>query len=220
ALPISVEQWLRFNRRGQLIQRLRNGAGPSWEYDADGNRTAMVDPQGTRTEFGHDAAGRVVVVEHPVFGRISYERDAAGRMVGAVASDAVQGWHFDQGALVSHTTTTVDGVTETLIRRDGDGRIAAILADGIETRFFYDAAFQLERSMRGDGVVSQWRYDLAGRLVAESVDGLGAALAYDAAGQLRSRTGERGTTTYADGGSGRRTEAVQPDGSAGSVGWS
>ncbi|MFL4479905.1 DUF6531 domain-containing protein [Paeniglutamicibacter sp. ORCA_105] len=217
---VGVEQLVRFNRRGQLIERLRNGIGPSWEYDADGNRTAMVDPQGTRTEFGHDAAGRVVVVEHPVFGRISYERDAAGRMVGAVASGAVQGWHFDQGALVSHTTTTVDGVTETLIRRDGDGRIAAILADGIETRFFYDAAFQLERSMRGDGVVSQWRYDLAGRLVAESVDGLGAALAYDAAGQLRSRTDEAGTRTYAYDGLGRRTEAVEPDGSVRSFEWS
>ncbi|RAX49118.1 type IV secretion protein Rhs [Arthrobacter sp. AQ5-05] len=216
----AVEQLLRFNRRGQLIQRLRNGDGPSWEYDADGNRTAMVDPQGTRTEFGHDAAGRVVVVEHPVFGRIAYERDAAGRMVGAVASDAVQNWDYAEGAVVRHTTTTVDGVTETFIRRDADGRIAAILADGTETRFFYDAACQLERSVRGDGVVSEWRYDLSGRLVVESVEGLGAELAYDAAGQLRSRTDNAGATTYAYDGLGRRTEAVGPDGSVRSFEWS
>ena len=217
---VQVEQLLRFNRRGQLIQRLRDGRGPSWEYDADGNRTAMVDPHGTRTEFGHDAAGRVVVVKHPVFGRISYERDAAGRMVGAVASNAVQNWDYAEGVVVRHTTTTVEGVTETVIRRDGDGRIAAILADGIETRFSYDAACQLERSVRGDGLVSQWRYDLSGRLVNESIDGFTAELAYDAAGQLRSRTDGAGTSTYAYDGLGRRIESVEPDGSVRSFEWS
>ena len=217
---VEVEQLLRFNRRGQLIQRLRDGRGPSWDYDADGNRTATIDPRGVRTEFGHDAAGRVTVVEHPVFGRIAYERDPAGRLVGAVASDAVQRWDYAEGALVRHTTTTVEGVSETVIRRDGDGRIAAILADGIETRFSYDAACQMERSVRGDGVVSQWRYDLSGRLVSESVDGLAAELAYDAAGQLRSRTDGAGTNTYAYDGLGRRTEVVEPDGSVRSYEWS
>lgn len=217
---VEVEQLLRFNRRGQLIERLRDGAGPSWEYDEDGNRTSMVDPQGTRTEFGHDAAGRVVVVQHPVFGRIAYERDAVGRLVGAVASDAVQSWDYAEGALVRHTGTTVDGVNETVIRRDGDGRIVAILSDGIETRFSYDAACQMELSEREDGVVSRWRYDLSGRLVAESLDGLTAELAYDAAGQLRSRTDGAGTSTYAYDGLGRRIETVEQDGSVRSFEWS
>jgi YD repeat-containing protein len=163
-----VEKLLRFNRRGRLIQRLRNGAGPLRECDADGNRTATVDSQGTRAESGHDDAGRVVAVDHPVFGLISYEHDAAGRRVGAVAGDTVQGWHYAEGARVRHAVTTADGVEETVIRRGADGGIAAILANGAETRFFFDAACQLERSLRGDAETSQWRYDLAGRLVAES----------------------------------------------------
>jgi YD repeat-containing protein len=85
-----------------------------------------------------------------------------------VAGDTVQGWHYAEGALVRHAVTTADGVEETVIRRDADGHIAAILANGAETRFFFDAACQLERSLRGDAETSQWRYDLAGRLVAES----------------------------------------------------
>ena len=203
-----------------MVQRLRNGVGPSWEYDADGNRTAVVDPLGVRTEFGRDAAGQVVTVDHPVFGRIAYERDAAGRLVGAVASDTVQGWDYAEGALVRHTTTTVDGVDETVIHRDEDGRIAAIFANGTETRFAYDSACQLERSLRGDAEASQWRYDLAGRLVAESIEGTATEFAYDAAGQLRSRASDTGTTTYAYDGLGRRTEVEECDGSVRSFEWS
>ncbi|MGL3807884.1 DUF6531 domain-containing protein [Paeniglutamicibacter sp. R2-26] len=217
---VEVEHLLRFNRRGQMLQRLRNGVGPSWEYDVDGNRTAMVDPLGVRTEFGRDAAGRVATVEHPVFGRIAYEHDAAGRLVGAVASDTVQRWDYAEGALVRHATTTVDGVDETVIRRDEDGRIAAILANGTETRFAYDSACQLERALRGDAEASQWRFDLAGRLVAESIGGVATEFSYDAAGQLRSRTGAAGTTTYAYDGLGRRTAVVEADGSARGFEWS
>ncbi|GAA1496879.1 DUF6531 domain-containing protein [Paeniglutamicibacter kerguelensis] len=217
---VEVAHLLRFNRRGQMVQRLRNGVGPSWEYDADGNRTAMVDPLGVRTEFGRDAAGRVVTVGHPVFGRIAYEHDEAGRLVGAVASDTVQGWDYAEGALVRHTTTTVDGVDETVIRRDEDGRIAAILANGTETRFAYDSACQLERSLRGDAEASQWRYDLAGRLVAESIEGVATEFAYDAAGQLRLRTSNAGTTTYDYDGLGRRTAVEEADGSARNFEWS
>ncbi len=108
-----------------------------------------------------------------------------------------------------HTTTTVDGVDETVIHRDEDGRIAAIFANGTETRFAYDSACQLERSLRGDAEASQRRYDLAGRLVAESIEGTATEFAYDAAGQLRSRASDTGTTTYAYDGLGRRTEVEE-----------
>src|SRR5690606_22028858 len=78
---------LRFNRRGQLVSRTRDGAGVAWEYDADGRRTALLDPQGARTGYRHDAAGRLAAVDHPVFGTITYAYDAAGKLLGASAGD-------------------------------------------------------------------------------------------------------------------------------------
>nr|WP_254456358.1 DUF6531 domain-containing protein [Paeniglutamicibacter quisquiliarum] len=210
---------LRFNRRGQLVSRTRDGAGVAWEYDADGRRTALLDPQGTRTGYRHDAAGRLAAVEHPVFGTITYAHDAAGKLLGATAGDILQAWDYEAGALVRHTVTTPDGVQTTELVRDADGRIAAIRTGGAETRYAYDGACQLERMQEADGTVTTWRYDAAGRMVAETANGHTTASTYDAAGQLLATATGAGRTEYTYDASGRRTAGTGPDGAT-RYGWS
>ena len=215
----AAQHELRFNRRGQLVSRTRDGAGVAWEYDADGRRTALRDPQGTRTGYRHDAAGRLLAVEHPVFGTITYSYDAAGNLLGATAGDLLQGWEYESGALVRHTVTTPDGVDATELVRDADGRIAAIRTGGSETRYAYDGACQLERMQEADGIITTWRYDAAGRLVAETANGHTTAFTYDAAGQLLATTTGAGTTGFTYDASGRRTAGTGPEGTT-RYGWS
>src|SRR5690606_18930976 len=67
-----VEHRLTYNRLGQLVSRSTTRGETSeetrWEYDADGFRTAMVTPDGTRITYHRDLNGRVISIHHGTFG--------------------------------------------------------------------------------------------------------------------------------------------------------
>lgn len=214
----TVLHQLRYNRRGQLIERTRDGQGLTWDYDADGNRTRLTDPEGQVTGYRHDAAGRLVAVEHPVFGTIGYDYDQAGNLIGSVAGDLLQDWEYRGGALLRHAITSPQGVATSTIERDDAGRITAIHDASGTTRYGYDAACQLVAMEAPDGTVTEWHYDAAGRLVRETVDGVATEFGYDAAGQLRTRRTGGLLTSYEYDGAGRRTTVSGPGGSA-DYGW-
>ena len=215
----ATEHVLEWDPRGQLVRRARNGRAVSWEYDADGRRTAMTTPDGTRTSYAWDEAGRLQAVEHPLLGRASFERDASGRLVAATADGVIQTWEHRDGWVVAHTVGDSDGFTRTAIDRDDEGRVVSVDRDGVSTSYDYDEARQLVGA-RGGGTATRWRYDAAGRLVGESVDGETTEHAYDAAGQLVSSSGTRGTRTYAYDAVGRRTRDSLDDGSSRELEWS
>ncbi|WIB26155.1 DUF6531 domain-containing protein [Curtobacterium sp. MCSS17_015] len=215
-----IEHELCFDRRGLLVRRSRGGRAMSWEYDADGRRTARTDPDGNRTTWRRDAAGRVVGVEREGLTPAAFTLDTLGRIVQASTGDVVQSWSYERGALVEHTVTTPEGGTTTRIDHDEDDRIAAITgADGRRT-YTHDAAAQLVSALDG-GRGRTWRYDAAGRLVAETVDGAELRHEYDAAGQLVATTGADGARIeYVHDGLGRRVRRTAPDGSTTEYAWS
>lgn len=229
-----VRHTLRYSRLGQLVHRSTDdGAEVSetrWEYDADGLRTGLVAPDGTRVDTQRDAAGRVTKVVHGTFGEARYTYDLSGRVTQARAGDAVQTWEtlqtweYQDGYPVRHARTDASGTEITRIGRDADGRIQQIDdANGV-TRYAYDEACQLvgatqsrgaarqggaESGVAGSaGAGSSWVYDVAGRLVAESVGGAERSFEYDRASQLLRTTSAAGETTYAYDGQGRRIESV------------
>lgn len=211
----TIEHELQHDRRGLLVRRARGDQSVAWEYDADGNRTARVDPNGTRTTYRRDAVGRVVGVERDGAPAGTFSYDASGRIVQAATGELVQSWSYEGGALVAHTSTTLDGATSTRIERDADARITAVDGPSGTVSYEYDAAGQLVRA--GD---STWTYDDRGRLVAETVGGAETRHEYDAAGQLVATFTEAGRTEYVHDGLGRRIRRTTADGSTTEYAWS
>lgn len=211
----TIEHELQHDRRGLLVRRARGDQSVAWEYDADGNRTARVDPNGVRTTYRRDAVGRVVGVERDGAPAGTFSYDASGRIVQAATGELVQSWSYEGGALVAHTSTTLDGATGTRIERDADARITAVDGPSGTVSYEYDPAGQLVRA--GD---STWTYDDRGRLVAETVGGAETRHEYDAAGQLVATITEAGRTEYVHDGLGRRIRRTAADGSTTEYAWS
>ncbi len=213
---------LRWDARGLLISRTRDGRGLSWEYDVDGRRTARVGPDGDRVSYEHDAAGRTTAISHPLLGRATFAHDATGRVATARAGELEQHWTYADGFVTTHETSNGTRTAQTLVDRDGLGRVVSVNRDGAHTTYSYDEACQLIEARTGgpDGAVTRWRYDAAGRLVAESRDGSTRELAYDAAGQLVSaRELDGRVLSYTYDQQGRRTSVSRSDGSAREFGW-
>ena len=211
----AVDHELQYDRRGLLVRRSRGGVAVRWEYDADGNRTARIDPSGRRTESRRDVAGRTVAVERSDLGVATFAYDAAGRIVQASTGDVVQSWSYDRGCLVAHTTTTPEGAARTRIERDEHGRITAIDGPDGHIEYAHDEAGQLVRA--GDSV---WEYGVGGRLLREVVGGVETTFAYDAAGQLVAAVDADGRSEYLYDGLGRRVRRTAPDGSTVEYVWS
>ncbi|MDY0945537.1 DUF6531 domain-containing protein [Frigoribacterium sp. CFBP9039] len=228
---IDLEHELTFDRRGLLVRRARGGEAVSWEYDADGRRTARIDPDGGRLDYRRDAAGRVVSVVHGGQDSAHVSYDAAGRVVEATTGGDLQTWDYAEGHLSRHTSTTSEGSSTTRIIRDAEARIVAL--DTVDGRvdYTYDAACQLV-GLEREGRTSTWSYDAAGRLTHELVDGRVRSFLYDAAGQLVSEEARVGSSTdaldtvvvasveYVHDGLGRRIRRIDTDGSFTEYAWS
>ncbi|TBT83212.1 type IV secretion protein Rhs [Propioniciclava sinopodophylli] len=217
-----VEHRLRWDHRGRLIFRSRGAATTVWSYDELGRCTTLTTPNGATTHYGWDDAGALVSVATEGRGDVRVERDAAGRVVAAHAGGTTQTWTHRDGFVVEHTTTGPDGTSTTLIERDDEGRVTAVVRDGVRTTYEHDDAHQLVGMADGDHRAS-WTYDLAGRLVAEEFDGATTTWEHDAAGELLVEHAPRGTTRFSHDAQGRRTSQDGPDGriefSWGELGW-
>ena len=211
----ALEHELQVDRRGLLLRRSRGNQGLVWEYDADGNRSGRVDPDGAHVTHRRDRMGRVVSVERNGSDVGSFAYDAAGRIVRASTGALVQNWSYRDGALVAHTTTTPDATTTSSIERDDDGRITAIEGPDGRVEYEYDAAGQL---VRCGG--STWSYDVNGRLTREVTGGVETTYEYDRAGQLLASVCEGARTEYLYDGLGRRVRRTAPDGSTTEYAWS
>ncbi|MBG6224932.1 RHS repeat-associated protein [Arthrobacter sp. CAN_A2] len=229
-----VEHELAFNRRGQLTSRTRGDQGLSWVYDADGNRTAFTDTQGTTTTYTRDSAGRLTTVTNPLLGDAVFTHDASGRLTEVTAGHLAQTWVYRGGDLAEHSRTdnsaNAGGTDVTLIGRDDDGRITALTRAGAVTRYGYDGAGQLIAATttvttavgRSDApaAMSEWECDAGGRLVREATPAGSRVFEYDAAGQLVAVTGPDGARVeFVHDGLGRRTRLINVDGSWTEYAW-
>ncbi|MFI2205980.1 LamG-like jellyroll fold domain-containing protein [Streptomyces sp. NPDC020192] len=183
------------------------------EFDADGNRTAVIDPQTkARTTYTYDALGRPTKQVEPVSDTKSitttFGYDAAGNRTRLTDG---------RGNTTVYTFTSW-GLPESTVEPATDSTPAA--ADRTWTTV-YDKAGQTVTELLPGGVRRDRTYDGLGRLTHETGTGAEAAttdrkLGYDLAGRLTSVTAADGSgqNTYAYNDRGELLTASGPAGNA------
>ncbi|MFD8736556.1 LamG-like jellyroll fold domain-containing protein [Streptomyces sp. NPDC059618] len=186
------------------------------EFDADGNRTAVISPQTkARTTFDYDALGRMTAQVEPVSGSesitTSFGYDAAGnrtRLTDGRRNKTVytfNSWGLPESTVEPATTAhpaAADRTWTTLYDKAGQS-VTDLLPGGIERDRTYDALGRLTHET-GTGAEAETTarsltYDLAGRLVsAGAADGLARnTYTYNDRGQLLTADGPGGAANYA-----------------------
>ncbi|KAA9277167.1 RHS repeat protein, partial [Escherichia coli] len=142
-------QYRAYDSRGQLIAvKDMQGHETRYEYNAAGDLTAVIAPDGSRNGTQYDAWGKAIRTTQGGLTR-SMEYDAAGRVIRLTSENG------------SHTTFRYD-VLDRLIQETG--------FDGRTQRYHHDLTGKLIRS-EDEGLVTHWHYDEADRLTHRTVKG-------------------------------------------------
>ncbi|EFK0382282.1 RHS repeat protein, partial [Escherichia coli] len=138
-----------YDSRGQLIAvKDTQGHETRYEYNAAGDLTTVIAPDGSRNGTQYDAWGKAICTTQGGLTR-SMEYDAAGRVIRLTSENG------------SHTTFRYD-VLDRLIQETG--------FDGRTQRYHHDLTGKLIRS-EDEGLVTHWHYDEADRLTHRTVKG-------------------------------------------------
>ncbi|SVJ00399.1 rhsA protein in rhs element [Shigella sonnei] len=144
-----LSQYRAYDSRGQLIAvKDTQGHEMRYEYNAAGDLTAVIAPDGSRNGTQYDAWGKAICTTQGGLTR-SMEYDAAGRVIRLTSENG------------SHTTFRYD-VLDRLIQETG--------FDGRTQRYHHDLTGKLIRS-EDEGLVTHWHYDEADRLTHRTVKG-------------------------------------------------
>ncbi len=178
----------------------------TFEYDASGKTTALVDPLGNRTMFEYNALGRRTAVEDALGRRTTFEYDHRGLQTRTVFPDGLTATNTydDQGRLV--TQTDRGGRTTTFVHDEADRIIRTDFPDGTFTQVVYSLEGRILAEIDASGNRTDRTYDTAGRLMdtllpatfdfvsGSTLRGM-SSRAYDPAGRLASLTNARNETT-------------------------
>ncbi|EKE4282630.1 RHS repeat protein, partial [Escherichia coli] len=144
-----LSQYRAYDSRGQLIAvKDTQGHETRYEYNAAGDLTAVIAPDGSRNGTQYDAWGKAIRTTQGGLTR-SMEYDAAGRVIRLTSENG------------SHTTFRYD-VLDRLIQETG--------FDGRTQRYHHDLTGKLIRS-EDEGLVTHWHYDEADRITHRTVKG-------------------------------------------------
>ncbi|WP_417850320.1 RHS repeat domain-containing protein [Thalassoglobus sp.] len=175
----------------------------SYRYDANRNRTLMIDPDGGRTTYSYDALNRITSLINPQGERTTYAYDAKGRRtVKKLANGARASFTYDAANRI--TTLANLKSDNTVISKfdykyDNVGnRTEVAEADGSRVTWSYDATYQLTAEHRTGTVPyrNTFTYDSVGNRLLKNETGVRTTYSYDAANQLETSIDASGTTTY------------------------
>ncbi len=195
-----------FDSRGRIIASKKAKGTPlqtteTFEYDAVGNVTAMVDENGHRSTYQYDAMGRLTRITPPdpdgagplqspitlmtydavgnllrvtdPLGNISTRTyDAMNRLVSVTnLGNSITKYAYDQAGNVIQITDAIGNVSR--MRYDSRNRMTtSIDAAGFATRFAYDLNDNLVSLTDASGNITRYQYDDRNRRIAE-IDPLG-----------------------------------------------
>jgi RHS repeat-associated protein len=192
-------------------------------YDTQGRLTAQFNRRGDRINFEYDARGLPTRRIYPNGQTVDYTYDARGRLTSATNSTGTVGLVYnalDQVTRVNYPAGrflefTYDAAGRRASSRDQDnftvnylydplGRLHELRdgANGLITRYTYDAADNIIKQERGNGTSVDFTYDAAGQLIqVVNRDSAGGVIeqfdyTYNAAGVRDTMTTAAGITRY------------------------
>ncbi len=182
-----------------------------YEYNAIKQLAAVVLADGKRIVLGYDAQGRLQSVAYPngITGR--WEYDAAGRTTKIAYLDpggrTVAGWTHRYDAAGNLVEREDSGGQTGRFQYDASGQLIEESGAGGATRYRYLAGGNRAAVDAAGGTI-RYRHDAADRVVEAG----GERLSWDGDGNLIARRGPAGTTAYEYDAAGRLVKVIAPDG--------
>jgi len=194
-----------------------------YEYNANGQMTAITDPEGRTTRMEYDDLGRETAIIDSSGRRTEFEYDEAGNLIAINYADGSQeSMLYDAIGQLIATTDAIGRTTR--YEYDALGRQTAIihpddtpddLSDNLRQLVEYDAIGQVIAEVDANGNRVEYSYDVAGQLSSVDVEGFVTTFAYDEAGRRTSETNSLGQTTqYVYDPNGILVETIYPDGTS------
>jgi RHS repeat-associated protein len=160
----------------------------TYEYDAVGNRSAMVDPSGGRTLYTYDALSRLVSIRDPANNLWAFSYDPLNRPTNAV---------MPNGVSAAYRYDAADRVTSLVYRASGGAVLQSF-------EYVYDGVGNPLRLRREDNLYELYRYDNLHRLTRvdyDAADGIGPSTnwvryIYDPVGNRLALSNGNSTITY------------------------
>ncbi|MBL4884932.1 MAG: RHS repeat-associated core domain-containing protein [Planctomycetaceae bacterium] len=198
---------------GTVKKRIR------YEYDALGNRSAMVDPEGGRFTYHYDAASQMTAIQNPQSERTSYTYNANGQQATQkLASGIRTSFSYDANGQTTSLThfksdNTIISKLEYQYNSLGNQTSVAEL-DGSRTSWTYDQISQLtgEHRTGTSPYQNSFSYDSTGNRTLKNEDGARTTYSYDVANQLQTSLDASGTTAYSYDNNGNQQLVVTPAG--------
>ena len=189
-----------------------------FEYDAVGNRTAVIDPRGKRTSTTYDDRNRKKTVTNALNQVTTWNYDPASNMTSIIRPDTTtETKTYDAlNRMLTHAVpeSATSSLTTTLTYHPSGPLASATDAKGQTTTFEYDAA-GLKTKMTYPNLIDfqTWTYDEAKNMTARrAVNGMIQSFAYDSrnrkTGMSWSNAADSATLTYDA--AGRMLTAVNP----------
>ena len=195
-----------FNRELRLPEQLRTtrlgdqlDRDTLFEYDANGNLTKIIYPDGGEETFPeYDAIGNLVRYQNGLGHEFHYSYDTSGRLLSQTLPDGlVDSYTYDEtGNLISASdergTTTLEYNTENRLTK-------VTYPNGRSLQYDYGPLNRLIRLSDQDGNATNYEYDELGRLdrMTDDLDALIVEYTYDVGGRVvREERGNGTFTTY------------------------
>lgn len=205
----------RFTYSGPRLVAFTDSAGfiTRIDYDAQGNVSAVLMPNGAKRAVEYDALGRAIARTDPNGNVQMCTLDLLGRPIRIDEPDGnVRTLAYDAEGNVIHI---VDAHTEVSFRYQGMGRLRERIQSGSSVRFDYDTEEQLIGIANEHGHVYRFEHGPTGEILAEhGFDGIARVYTRDLAGRVTSVTRASGLrSVYRYDGAGRVRVVEHSDGS-------
>lgn len=190
-----------YDGSGRLAQVTDHTLGQSigYEYDANGNRTAMIGPFG-RVSLLYDAKNRLVEQRDPRTGVYRWQYDALDHRTKLSYPNGVEtSYEYDASSRLTSVVTRSAGQVADgsayIYDKAGNRTSLTNLRDSVSHSYEYDSVRRLTRWQRGAARFEEYDYDRVGNRVSLSDDRGLVTYSYDLADRLISEVRSVGGTS-------------------------